>query len=95
MGGFPGQTLPVVTVMAAWPRPRSIRKIGRPGAPKRPGRPGGGLIISSGYFTRLLSLKIGRMMLIAMKPTMLPIRTIINGSIIEVTVLITLLSSPA
>lgn len=45
------------------------------------------------YFTRLLSLKIGRMIDIAMKPTMEPISTIISGSIIAVTPLMTAFSS--
>ncbi len=48
---------------------------------------------SAGYFTRLLSLKIGRMIDIAMKPTTLPISTIISGSIIAVQLLMTVLSS--
>ena len=47
----------------------------------------------SSYLTIWLSLKIGRIMLIAMKPTMPPISTIISGSIIAVTLLMTLLSS--
>ena len=47
------------------------------------------------YFTNWLSLKIGRMILIAMKPTTLPIATIISGSIIAVTPLITAFSSRA
>lgn len=45
------------------------------------------------YLTRVLSLKIGRMIDIAMKPTMLPMRTIINGSIMAVTPLMTARSS--
>lgn len=47
------------------------------------------------YLTRLLSLKIGRMMLIAMKPTIEPMATIMSGSIMAVTLLITALSSRA
>ena len=47
------------------------------------------------HLTRLLSLKIGRMIDIAMKPTMLPISTIISGSIIAVTLLMTAFSSRA
>src|SRR5687767_7397299 len=50
---------------------------------------------ASGYFINWLSLKIGRMMLIAMKPTRPPITTIISGSIIAVTLLMTDLSSRA
>jgi len=45
------------------------------------------------YFTNCDILKIGRMMLIAMKPTMKPITTIISGSIMAVTVLMTFRSS--
>jgi hypothetical protein len=45
------------------------------------------------HFTRLLSLKIGRMIDIAMKPTTLPMITIISGSIIAVTLLMTAFSS--
>ena len=45
------------------------------------------------YDTRLLSLKIGRMIDIAMKPTMLPISTIMSGSIIDVMPLMTDFSS--
>ena len=49
------------------------------------------------YFpvTTLDILKIGRIILIAIKPTKIPIRTIIMGSIIDVTVLMTVLSSLA
>src|SRR5688572_18836969 len=52
-------------------------------------------VVGPAYFTRLLSLKIGRMIDIAMKPTRPPITTIISGSIIAVTLLMTLLSSRA
>ena len=48
-----------------------------------------------GYCTRLLSLKIGRMIDIAMKPTSAPMITIMSGSIIEVTPLMTVRSSDA
>ena len=48
-----------------------------------------------GYFTSWLSLKIGRMMLIAMKPTMPPMITIMRGSIMAVTLLMTFFSSRA
>ena len=41
------------------------------------------------YFTSVDSLKIGRMIAIAMKPTTPPITMIMMGSIIDVTVLIT------
>ena len=47
------------------------------------------------HFTRLLNLKIGRMMLMAMKPTTLPMATIISGSIMAVTPLMTERSSRA
>ena len=48
---------------------------------------------SSRYFTMLLSLKIGRMMLIAMTPTTLPMATIMIGSIMAVTDLMTSFNS--
>ena len=60
------------------------------GAPRPSGLPGAE---PSGHLTIWLSLKIGRMMLIAMNPTMPPISTIISGSIIAVTLLITCFSS--
>ena len=49
--------------------------------------------VMQNHFTSWLSLKIGRMMLIAMKPTTEPIMTIISGSIMAVQPLITALSS--
>ena len=45
------------------------------------------------YLTNWLSLKIGRMMLMAMNPTMPPITTIMIGSIMAVTPLMTAFSS--
>jgi hypothetical protein len=45
------------------------------------------------HLTSELSLKIGRMMLIAMKPTMPPMTTIMIGSIMAVTPLMTVFSS--
>jgi hypothetical protein len=47
------------------------------------------------FNTILDILKIGRMILIAIKPTRIPISTIMIGSIIDVTVLIAVLSSLA
>ena len=47
----------------------------------------------AGYLTNWLILKIGRMMDMAMKPTMPPMQTIISGSIMLVTALIVTLSS--
>ena len=63
----------------------------RKGSPKM-GR-GVGSWPANAYFTSWLILKIGRMIDIAMKPTMPPIATIINGSIIDVTALIVAFNS--
>jgi hypothetical protein len=78
-------------------RGRGLNEKGRDGerlAPFTPSRP---LPVagfdSLAYLTSWLSLKIGRMMLIAMKPTMPPMITIIRGSIIAVTLLMTIFSS--
>ena len=88
-----GRAAAVVTTRELLPRVRKHR--GRRTSPvRRP--PSLSLVDLSrprAYFTRLLSLKIGRMMLMAMKPTTLPMTTIMSGSIIDVTVLMTLLSS--
>ena len=45
------------------------------------------------YLTKLESLNIGNMILIAIKPTMKPISTIISGSIMAVTVRMTFFNS--
>jgi hypothetical protein len=47
------------------------------------------------FITILDILKIGRIILIAIKPTKTPMSTIMIGSIIDVTVLIAVLSSLA
>ena len=45
------------------------------------------LVATGAYFTMVESLKIGRMIAIAMKPTTPPISMIMMGSIMDVTVL--------